>query len=214
MKKKLKNIISTILCSVICISTLGIINIKAESKDNSSGCPIKTLSKTGTEENNEFIQMISELENLNLNNENVKIEYYTDGTVSITHKLDNGDFEVFSSVSENQAKEIYENTNGSSSTRIVGGVFIWAGLVELYNFVRSAGRIVSFACTVISLTGAGNPCAYITSSILSTIGPAPSARFELTQYMYKDPSCPYPPNSLQCSQPPYAYLKTTFKKVI
>ena len=213
MNKKIKMAISTMLCSVIFISGLGYNNIKAESKDNSTGCPIKIIDNSGTNDGQDFIQMISEAENIDLDDKNVKIEYYTDGSMSITRELDNGDFEVFTPLTEEQANEIYETNKNKPATRVVGGVLIWQGLVELFNFVRSAGRIIHFGCNVIRLTGVGDPCSYISDAILSSIGSAPTARFELTQYMYKDPSCPYPPNSLQCSQPPYAYLKTTFRRV-
>ena len=85
--------------------------------------------------------------------------------------------------------------------------------VELGKFVGTAGSIVSWACKVISITGLGNPCEYVTKALVNSIGSAPKARFEITQYMQKDASCPYPPNSLQCSQPPYAYKKTTYRRV-
>ena len=39
------------------------------------------------------------------------------------------------------------------------------------------------------------------------------AKYEVSQYIYKDSACPYPINSLQCSQPPYAYIKTYLKRV-
>lgn len=115
--------------------------------------------------------------------------------------------EVFTPLTKSDEEAIKNISNAKNQERSVRLILLWQGIVELGKFVGTPGSIASWACKVISITGLGNPCEYVTKALVNSIGSAPKARFEITQHMQKDASCPYPPNSLQCSQPPYAYKK-------
>lgn len=193
--------------------TIGIFNINVRAEENGYGCPVRTLIDHGTVENQEFLNAVMNNENLDFTDENIIIEYYADGTASITHIVDQNLVEVFTPLTKSDEEAIKNIPNAKNQERSAGLILLWQGIVELGKFVGTAGSIASWACTVISITGLGNPCEYVTKALVNSIGSAPKARFEITQYMQKDASCPYPPNSLQCSQPPYAYKKTTYRRV-
>lgn len=210
----MNNVKKLLVCMICCsvLSCLSGMNVHAE--ENRSGCPVRTLTDKGTVESQEFVDLVVANENLNIaDDDEIFIEYYTDGTASITHIIDEDLVEVFTPLTESDYEIMNNVSKQKNQTRSAGLIFVWQGLVELSKFVGTVGSIVSWACKIISLTGAGNPCEYVTQALVNSIGPAPKARFEITQYIQKNASCPYPPSSLQCSQPPYAYKKTTYRRV-
>lgn len=85
--------------------------------------------------------------------------------------------------------------------------------MKIYKILKNAGRVVGYSCAIVQMTGNGNPCAYLTDQIIQGLINSQQAKYEVSQYIYKDSACPYPINSLQCSQPPYAYIKTYLKRV-
>lgn len=93
------------------------------------------------------------------------------------------------------------------------GALLWAAVVYVWKIFSTAMEVSSVGCSVIELTGNGNPCDYVTMAILSSMADASSAKYEVKQYIYKDPACPYPPYSSQCSLPPYAYYKTYLSRI-
>ena len=208
--KDIKKILICLVCSSVLI---GLFNINVRAEENGYGCPVRTLIDHGTVENQEFLNAVMNNENLDFTDENIIIEYYADGTASITHIVDQNLVEVFTPLTKSDEEAIKNISNAKNQERSAGLILLWQGIVELGKFVGTAGSTVSWACKVISITGLGNPCEYVTKALVNSIGSAPKARFEITQYMQKDASCPYPPNSLQCSQPPYAYKKTTYRRV-
>lgn len=156
-----------------------------------------------------------EKENIDINSDTTSVEYYDDGTASVTTILENGDAEIFSSLTKEQAKDIYEyqKSNSENDERgLLSEAIFWA-IVKIYKILKNAGRVVGYSCAIVQMTGNGNPCAYLTDQIIQGLINSQQAKYEVSQYIYKDSACPYPINSLQCSQPPYAYIKTYLKRV-
>ncbi|MFR7554522.1 hypothetical protein [Longicatena caecimuris] len=203
---KLKKITAVGLALCIFTTFFGdITNIYAEKKDNSktSGCELIESVEKGTKQNEEFVQNIALKEGLDLDSENIDIEYFSNGTVSITEKVDDKNAIVYTSLSD---KETEQMSNNPESKSLVGTSILWA-LVQIYNVVSTGGNILDYSCKVIELSGNGNPCSLITKSFLKSIGGKP-AKVRVKKYFYKDNSCPYPPHSYQCNIAPYAYYKT------
>ncbi len=203
---KLKKITAVGLALCVFTAFFGsITNIYAEKKDNSeiNGCELIESVEKGTKQNEEFVKNIALKEGLDLNSENINIEYFSNGTVSITEKVDDKNAIVYSSLSE---KEIEQMNDNPESKIAVGTAVMWA-LVKIYDVVSTGGSILSFSCSVLELSGYGNPCSLVTKTFLKSIGGKP-AKVRVKKYYYKDNSCPYPPHSYQCNIAPYAYYKT------
>lgn len=201
-------VIKYLLLNIGILQVLGFSTPKKDDISNNS-CKYRNLTEEGTYENQQFVNFIFESQNLDEVEENVQIEYYDDGTVYVTHILSEDEIVIYSPLSD---KEI-EQYNQSDSMRISPGAAIWWAIVQIYKLAGAAGQIANFICNIIEMTGNGNPCDYITNSIIDSLANGTTARYEVAQYIYKDPACPYPPNSLQCSQPPYAYKKTYLKRI-
>lgn len=174
---------------------------------------LKNEIEKGSEENYQFVEMISNNENINLSNENVFVSFFDDGTASVTVFYENGDIDVYSSLTGKQLHDIYESNPELKQQK---GIIkeIYEALVELKRKAEPVGDVISFFCSVLRIIGSGNPCGDITDQIIQNLKEVHTARFEVQKFLHKDPACPYPPNSLQCSQPPYAYTKTHFTRVM
>ena len=138
-----------------------------------------------------------------------------EGQEFVEYILENGDAEIFSSLTKEQAKDIYEYQKSKSENDergLLSEAIFWA-IVKIYKILKNAGRVVGYSCAIVQMTGNGNPCAYLTDQVIQGLINSQQAKFEVSQYIYKDSACPYPINSLQCSQPPYAYTKTYLKRV-
>lgn len=180
-----------------------------------TACEIRTTTTEASKEGQEFVEYILEKENIDINSDTTSVEYYDDGTASVTTILENGDAEIFSSLTKAQAKDIYEYQKSKSENDergLVSEAIFWA-IVQIYNILKNAGKVVGYSCAIVQMTGNGNPCAYLTDQIIQGLINSQQAKYEVSQYIYKDSACPYPINSLQCSQPPYAYTKTYLKRV-
>lgn len=180
-----------------------------------NACEIRTTTTEASKEGQEFVEYILEKENIDINSDTTSVEYYDDGTASVTTILENGDAEIFSSLTKEQAKDIYEYQKSKSENDergLLSEAIFWA-IVKIYKILKNAGRVVGYSCAIVQMTGNGNPCAYLTDQIIQGLINSQQAKYEVSQYIYKDSACPYPINSLQCSQPPYAYIKTYLKRV-
>ena len=123
--------------------------------------------------------------------------------------------EIRTTTTKAQAKDIYEYQKSKSENDergLLSEAIYWA-VVQVYNILKRVGQVVSYSCAIVQMTGNGNPCAYLTDQIIQGLINSQQAKYEVSQYIYKDSACPYPINSLQCSQPPYAYTKTYLKRV-
>lgn len=217
----MKKFIIIFILTSFCFSTIFISDLSSEvyAKENvNSGCKIIKTTKEGSEEGKEFVNFILNKENLDPGSDTVSIEYYEDGTASVTSILENGDAVIFNSLTEERAKEIFEyqdsnsDNNNDDDRSLVSESIFWA-IIQVYNIVKKAGKVFSYACKIAQMTGNGNPCAHLTDQIIQGLINSQQAEYEVSQYIYKDPACPYPINSLQCSQPPYAYTKTYLKRI-
>ena len=137
---------------------------------------------------------------------NVAVEYYDDGFVNITYIKDNGDIIVYSPNVNGSC-----SLDGNSKSLIASSVFF--AIVKIYNIVEVGVGIYDFTCKILEMTGNGAVCDSITQEIIRSITTS-SATYEVERIFYKDTTCPYPPNSQMCSQPPYGYYKTYYKRIV
>lgn len=216
----MKKFIIIFILTSFCFSTTNFSPLSSEvyAKETAvSGCKIIKATKEGSKEGKEFVDFILNKENLDPDSDTISIEYYEDGTASVTSVLANGDAVIFNSLTKYQAKEIFEyqetNSNNNDDERSLVSESIFWAIIQVYNIVKKAGKVVSYACKIAQMTGNGNPCAHLTDQIIQGLINSTQAKYEVSQYIYKDPACPYPINSLQCSQPPYAYTKTYLTRV-
>lgn len=204
MKKNIKTIIVSIL-SLSCITT--IFPVFAEESQPESGCQIMQTVDEGTEENKKFIEYIEKTQEIDVTDEGVEVIYYENGDVNIVEELDDGNFVIYSPIKDEDEIKIKDNDE-----RLIGEA-IWFAIVSIKKVYEVVSGIYSFTCYVLENTGNEDVCQYINQAIIDSLVPDQTVKYEVSKYIYKDPSCPYPPNSLQCSQPQYAYYKTYLKRV-
>ena len=177
--------------------------IEKEDRSNEN-CSIREIIENGSAESERFVEYILDKENLTI--DDVAVEYYDDGSVNITYIKDNGDIIVYSPNGNGPC-----SLDGNSKSLIASSVFF--AIVKIYNIVEVGVGIYDFTCKILEMTGNGAVCDSITQEIIRSITTS-SATYEVERIFYKDTTCPYPPNSQMCSQPPYGYYKTYYKRIV
>lgn len=206
MKKRFFSLITKLLTLCIALSAISPSLIYANAETETSVCAYKQTTENGTSENEDFVDYI--LSKLELSEEEVTITYYTNGSVDVVVKMDDGSFRIYSPLTQDQYEQ---KVNELTPQPYLVGEAIWYAVVMIYNIASTAGEVISWACKVIESTGNGDPCGAITKQVLDGIANGSTVKFSVEEILYKDPACPYPPNSEACSRYPYAYTETIVK---
>ena len=205
MKNYINKLVLLVLAFCMFSINLPVYTISAEEKVKV--CTYKETVENGTIENEEFVEFI--LNKKGLTRDEVNVTYYSDGDVDVSVILDNGNMDIYSPVSE----EVFNQyVNSNQEDRLIGEAIMFA-IVVVYNLYSVGKDIIDFTCDVVELVGEGSPCNEIKKDMLKGLAEYSEVEFEVTTYLYKDSSCPYPPNSEACLKPPYAYTKTEVIRV-
>lgn len=192
------------ICVATCIGSSGISiyaqGSPSESKNNDeiNACPLPREEKSISDE--EFISFIEDEYNISRNDENVFIQYNGNNTTSIAIVESQNKFTVLTSPTQEESEELANYNENSKG--IVWTAFVW--LMRAYNGVK-------YGCQIIQGVSGVDVCGEISNQIIdSLVAYGTRKRFKVIRYVEKKP-CPYPPSSLQCNQPPFAYWRTTYQ---
>ena len=213
----MKQFIASILCACLLCMNIPTVHASSQESCDNSNCSIDNrviINEPISENQAKFGEFISTTHGIDLNSNDVNVIYYDDGTAELTRKLSDESTEIYSSITEKQLNELQSTTYSTNPQpySLVGSSILF-GIVSVSKIVWKSGKVVSKVCKVIEKSGNGNPCSLVKNSFLESLKQPTSVKLEVAQTLYKDPSCPYPPHSLQCSQPPYGYVKTILKVV-
>lgn len=193
---------------------------------NTSLIPVSALKVNAQEENSEkqevffhnmvysktqkeFIENVEANENISVKDKDVNTVINPDNTVTITVVNDDG-FDIFSS--ENPViPRAHELKSYNNEDHIAPAALptVLRGIVYLYK-IYSTGKNV---CQVLERFSNGqSPCAVISQAVKDNLSTTRKTKYQVTRH-FKKLSCPYPPNSYQCSSPPYGYWTTSVKKI-
>lgn len=75
-------------------------------------------------------------ENLDFTDENIIIEYYADGTASITHIVDQNLVEVFTPLTKSDEEAIKNISNAKNQARSAGLILLWQELLSWVNLLE------------------------------------------------------------------------------
>lgn len=166
--------------------------------------PINTCKlprNTGNEQDEEFIEFIEGEINISRDDENVFIQYNGDNTTSVTVVESPERIVIYSTLDENTQKLLQDNPEISNQKGI-----LWTALVWLWKMVNTAGSIAT-GCDLIQGVSGVNVCGRISKAVIDNlIEVGTRKRYKVINTIERK-YCPYPPHSLQCNQPPFAYEK-------
>ena len=208
MKKFLKPLL--LACIFISSSLYNVNKVEAHNQ----ACTFSSRNRTeiGTDDNMEFVEFILNKEEINANDDNIFINYYDDGSVMIAQKLSDNEFVIYTPLTEEQTLML---DSLEVNSRSVTGALLWAAIMKVVKIYSDVSKVISSGCSIIEFLygSAANPCYYFTQELLDDLAMMSETKWKVNQYIYKDNACPYPPNSAQCNQSPYAYTKTYLSRV-
>lgn len=159
--------------------------------------------ESGDKSDEEFIQFIENEYNISRDDENVSVQYNSNGTTSISIIENENSATIFTSPTEEEIEEL-KNYNEKNK-----GI-IWTALVWLFRAYKVGGAIKT-GCQVIQNVSGEDVCGRIAKQTIdSLVDYGTRKRFKVIRSVEKKP-CPYPPSSQQCNEPPFAYWKTTLQ---
>lgn len=176
-----------------------ILEKKSEKEDYA--CPVPR--NTGTEKEEEFIQFIEKEKNISRNDENVFIQYNGNNTVSVSILNSDGTVTVYTTPTEDEYETILNYNENSKG-------LLWEALVWLYN-AYEFGQTIKEGCEKIDDIFDVDVCTYVSREVIKNLVETGTKKKCLVSRYLEKKTCPYPPNSLQCNQPPFAYWKTVVK---
>lgn len=192
------------VCVATCIGSSGIAVFAQESKSESknnyeiNACPIPRNEKSTSDE--EFIAFIEDEYNISRNDENVFIQYNGNNTTSIAIVESQNQVTVLTSPTQEESEELANYNENSKG-------ILWTALVWLMRGYSG----IKYGCQIIQGVSGVNVCGEISNQVIdSLVTYGTRKRFKVVRYVEKKP-CPYPPSSLQCNQPPFAYWRTTYQ---
>lgn len=199
MKKQIKKIMVLFFVTALSICTFNV-SVLAKQKYNED-IPMKTCPFPRTEANEqdeEFISFIEDEINMSREDENFFIQYNSDNTTSITVLESTDKIVIYSTLDETTQNFLQENPNFSNQKSI-----LWTALVWLFKLVDG----VTTGCSVIQGVSGVNVCGRISKAVIDNlIEVGTRKRYKVINTIERK-YCPYPPHSLQCNQPPFAYEK-------
>lgn len=208
LKKILKCLCFVCIICALIINCVGIpafaksSNSSVSSVEDSTGCPLPR--NTGTQKDEDFIQFIEDELNISRNDENVFIQYNGNGTVSISIIDSNDQITIYTNPTEEESEFLKDYNEKSKG-------LLWSAIVLLWKVADVYG-LVEFGCKVVEGVSGVDVCGYVGNEIIDTIVKAgQTKKCRVIRYVEKKP-CPYPPHSLQCNEPPFAYWKTVVKE--
>ena len=209
MKKNISNLVTKLLTLCLALSAISPSLIYATAEPKTSVCAYKQTTENGTSEYEDFVNCI--LNKLELSEDEVTVTYYTDGSVDVLVKNEDGSLSIYRPLTKEQYEQRVSEVNPNNGLLEEA---VWYAIVMIQDIASVAGDIISWTCKVLEFTGEdGDPCGKITAQILDSLAVTSQAKLSVSEILYKDPSCPYPPNSEACIRPPYAYTKTIVELV-
>ena len=204
MNFSFKKIIVYLICLSTCLVSSGVsvfaYENKMENNKKTIACSIPRLS--GNESDEEFIKFIETEYNISRKDKNVAIQYNENGTTSISI-IENDRVTIYTSPTVEESEQLKKYSGNSKG-------IVWTALVWLF-WAYQVGNKIKTGCEVIQGVTGEDVCGYIARQVIENlVAYGTRKRFKVIRTVEKK-ACPYPPNSLQCNQPPYAYWKTTLQ---
>lgn len=149
--------------------------------------------------NNNFIETIEQTKGISIEDPNVEVEYHENGTVSIHHQISEDEYQTYTSLSQEEMTMLNDNPDERWVAQVLKGAVL---------MMKIAGNI-KLGCKVLQSISDFDVCGYALQVVKDNI--MVDTRYEIVRSLIKE-TCPYPPNSAACNQPPFVYWQTSIKK--